>query len=147
MTRLIFLFILIYAGWKFAQSVTETGGSSAFPGSSGPATEALETAAGDRKQVVLITGTTWCGPCQALEREVIQSGAWKEFTAKEISFTVHDVPRDTSRMTPAMREALERFQVRGFPTMLVIDGNGRVLSRQVGVAGGVEQYKSWIRGT
>lgn len=99
-----------------------------------------------RVRVVLFTGTEWCGACQQLDQSVISTPAWKEFAAKEIQFRAFDFAADRGKVPAAYQKMAQQYNVRGFPTMLVIDENNEVLSRQVGCGPPVENWKAWIRG-
>ena len=46
----------------------------------------------DRKLVILLTGSDWCPPCQAMERGMLGSPEWQTFAAKEIVFQKYDFP-------------------------------------------------------
>lgn len=99
-----------------------------------------------RLRVVLFTGTEWCGACQHLDQSVIATPAWKEFAAKEIQFRAFDFAADRSKVPAAYQKMAQQYNVRGFPTMVVIDENNELLSRQVGSGPPVENWKAWIRG-
>ena len=81
------------------------------------------------------TGSDWCPYCKYLESEVIETGAFQQFVAGHYIFMTVDFPR-SSQLPPeikAQNNALQqKFGVSGFPTLLVIDGNERVLGQMSG---------------
>jgi thioredoxin-related protein len=106
----------------------------------------VQTVAADKRiRVILFTGTEWCPACSRLDSSVIATPAWQEFARGELSFQKVDVPADRSRVTDADRALISRHNVRGYPTMIVLDRAGKELSRQVGSGPPVENYKDWIR--
>ncbi len=98
-----------------------------------------------RIRVLLFTGTEWCPACQHLDSTVIGTKEWKEFAAGEIRFRAFDFPSDRSRIPEAVADMARSYEVRAYPTMLVLGPNNQVLSRQVGAGAPVENYKAWIR--
>lgn len=86
--------------------------------------EALARARREKKLVFVDVYTDWCGFCKKLDREV---------------FTDPDVARAASRFV-AIRvnaekggeEVAERFGVRGYPTLLFVDGDGELVERVEG---------------
>ena len=101
--------------------------------------------ADQRVQVLLFTGTEWCPACMNLDKSVIRTEAWKEFTSREIQFRALDFSADRSRVPEAYNQMAKQYNVRSFPTMLVIGKDHEELSRQVGSGPPVENWKAWIR--
>lgn len=101
--------------------------------------------ADDRIRVLLFTGTEWCPACQHLDSTVIATKEWKEFAGGEIRFRAFDFPSDRSRVPEAVADMAKNYEVRAYPTMLVLGPNNEELSRQEGAGAPVENYKAWIR--
>ena len=81
------------------------------------------------------TGSDWCPYCKYLESEVLETGAFQQFLAGHYIFMTVDFPHANPLPADvqAQNDALQRkFGVSGFPTLLVVDGNERVLGRYVG---------------
>ncbi len=98
-----------------------------------------------RVRVVLFTGTEWCPACVQLDKSVIGTAAWKEFASKEIQFRSLDFPVDKTRVPESYHRLAQQYNVRSFPTMLVLGKDHEVLSRQVGSGPPVENWKAWVR--
>ena len=65
------------------------------------------------------------------------------FAAKEIVFQKYDYPDPSSAPTPAHQDLLKLPGFEGFPTLVVADGDGRILGMRAGYGGG--DYLEWIR--
>ncbi|MBX7059931.1 MAG: thioredoxin family protein [Leptospirales bacterium] len=81
--------------------------------------QALQKARASGQNIfVLITAPTWCGYCQQLERNVMSKAAVATvLNGKFIPLKVLDSSSD-----------LRRFQFDGYPTMLAVSSEGRVLA-------------------
>lgn len=85
-------------------------------------TRALEAArTGDRK-VVLVFTATWCGTCQWLEKEILPSPLLQP-QARRFLWVFLDA--DERVNLPTKRE----FGIRGYPTILVLNNQGKELER------------------
>jgi thiol:disulfide interchange protein len=96
-----------------------------------------------KKVVLLITGSAWCPSCQQMESGLLSTPQWLAFAAKEIVFQKYDYPDPSSPPTPAHQDLLKLPGVRGFPTLVVADGDGRILGIRAGY--GAVDYLEWIR--
>lgn len=105
--------------------------------------EALMT--GRDKIVVLLTGTSWCPYCVDLEREVIRTPVWQKFAADDIIFQTYEYSAGGGR-SGLKGDLLKRFDVEGFPTMVVMDYDGNVLGERAGFSEnqGATGYKKWV---
>ena len=103
-------------------------------------------AKGENKLVLVnFTGSDWCSWCKTLQKEVFTKPEFNTYAKGklvlvEVDFPSHKTQSDELKKT---NEALqEKFKIEGFPTILVLDGEGKVLWRQVGyMEGGT---KAWL---
>ena len=110
---------------------------------------AAELARASGRPVLYEFGAAWCGPCQALERDVFDDAT----CARALGAAVVPV-RVTDRKTEdghnsAIVDSLQRaFRVDGFPTLVVWSpGTGRSVSTS-GYGGRPRQVLDWVaRGT
>ena len=118
-------------------------------GDGSPSLEALQAKAeegGKDKIVILLTGTDWCPYCIDLERSVISTEEWKKFAENEVIFQTYLFGAVSRPKTGAKGDLLKRFEVEGFPTMVVVDTNGKLLGEEVGYSDeSVSYYTEWIR--
>ncbi len=110
----------------------------------------LKTAEASKKPVVLeFTGSDWCPPCKMMQKQVFSTPDFQKFAASDIVFVKLDFPRQRDQdaaVKARNRELAEKFNVEGFPTVIVLDAAGKELSRKVGFgAGGPEAFIDWVK--
>jgi thioredoxin-related protein len=76
------------------------------------------------------TGSDWCGWCIALDKEVFSKQEFKEYASKNLVLLEVDFPR--MKQMPAETVAQNRwlatqYQIQAFPTVVVLDGRGKVV--------------------
>ena len=86
---------------------------------------AFETARASSRPVFLFWTAVWCPPCNQVKSTIFTR---PEFIEKSRSF----VPVYVDADSPSGQVLGERFKVRGYPTMVLLDGNGRELTRLAG---------------
>ena len=91
--------------------------------------KAQEEARSNKKLVLLdFTGSDWCGWCIRLDKEVFSKPEFKEYASKNLILVEIDFPRgrELSGSERAQNEELaKRFGIQGFPTIVVLDGEGK----------------------
>jgi protein disulfide-isomerase len=108
----------------------------------------LETAKAEaalRKVPILVdfSGSDWCGWCIRLDKEVFSKPAFKNYAKDNLVLLLIDFPRRTAQSDEVKRTnqtLAEQFQVEGFPTVLLLNAEGKVLARTGYQAGGAEAY-------
>jgi thioredoxin-related protein len=103
--------------------------------------ETAQARARSEKKLLLInfTGSDWCPPCIMLERQVFSQPEFEEYAAQHLVLLEVDFPRrkELSNEQKAANEQLaERYGIYGFPTVVVLDSNGKTLG-QLGYEPGV----------
>lgn len=98
----------------------------------------------DKPLLVLYTGPGWCPYCVLLEKEVLEGPVFAEFAKGYVAVKLEFPPQ--SRRSPehlkadpglARRMDLKTaHQVTGFPTVLILDAEGRERARKVSYAKG-----------
>ena len=91
------------------------------------------------------TGSDWCGWCIKLKKEVFETAEFKKWAAKSVILLELDFPRKTSLpddLTKQNAKLQQQYQIRGYPTILFLDANEKVLARSGYVKGGPE---AWIQ--
>jgi protein disulfide-isomerase len=95
------------------------------------------------------TGSDWCGWCIKLDEEVFGEAAFKEYASAELVLVEIDFPRgkEQSAELKAQNEKLaEQYGVRGFPTILVLSPEGKLIEQTGYQRGGPEAYVQHIKG-
>jgi thioredoxin-related protein len=97
---------------------------------------ALVQAKAQNKLVLLdFTGSDWCGYCKLLDQEVFTQQAFKDFADKNYIMVTVDFPHEKQLPDDVKQQndALgKQFNIEGFPTLIVLDADGKELGRQVG---------------
>jgi len=121
--------------------------TSAFAGGEGWVTDfeaAKKTAAEGKKDLLLdFTGSDWCGWCIKLNEEVFSKEPFKAGTKDKFVMVELDFPRkkELDAKLKEQNEALqEKFQVQGFPTIMLCDATGKPYAKTGYQPGGPEKY-------
>jgi thioredoxin-related protein len=105
---------------------------------------ALKEAKKDGKVVLVdFSGSDWCGWCIRLDKEVFNKPAFKKFAKKKLVLVMLDFPRNkpqTNKLKAANQRLAQKYGVRGFPTVLLLDATGKVLLKTGYQAGGPKKY-------
>jgi protein disulfide-isomerase len=106
--------------------------------------EGQQDAKANNKLVLLdFTGSDWCGWCILLEREVFSKPQFKEYASKNLVLVELDFPQ-RKPMPDAIKmqnvKLARRFQVQGFPTIIVLNGDGQMVGELGYMKGGPEAY-------
>ena len=101
--------------------------------------------------LVLFTGSDWCVWCKRLESEVLSKPEFLDFATNAYVLAVVDMPSDKSKQSAARQkrnsELVSKFNVRGFPTILLVDSMEKVVYSAGYEAGGAETWvESFRRG-
>jgi thioredoxin-related protein len=97
---------------------------------------ALTTAKAQNKKVLLdFTGSDWCGYCKLLDNEVFTKQSFKDFADKNYVLVTVDFPQQKQLPddVKTQNDALgKQFGIDGYPTLILLDADGKELGRQVG---------------
>ena len=111
---------------------------------------ALKRAKAEGKYVLVdFSGSDWCGWCMKLDREVFQRAAFKSFAEKNLVLLLVDFPQNKSGMSEdqqAQNQWLaQKFNVRGFPTIFILDPTGNPIEKTGYRPGGAEEYVKYLK--
>ena len=106
---------------------------------------AKQKAAAENKDLLVnFTGSDWCSWCIKLVDEVFKHDAFKKGVADNFVLVDLDFPQDKSKLdesTQKQNEMLqEKYSIQGFPTILLLDDQGRPYAQTGYQAGGPEKY-------
>jgi thioredoxin 1 len=88
--------------------------------------EVLNKAKADNKLIFLDIYASWCGPCKMLKRQTFTDKEVGEFYNANFINTSFDGEMGEGTMLA------RKYKVRGYPTLIIIDGNGQVVNYSVG---------------
>lgn len=111
---------------------------------------ALKQAAAENKYVLVdFSGSDWCGWCMKLEQEVFSQKEFIDYAQANLICVLLDFPRGKElpkEQAAANQALLERYQVEGFPTVLILNPSGRAIKRDGYQSGGAAKYVEFIKG-
>ncbi|HTL74235.1 MAG TPA: thioredoxin family protein [bacterium] len=90
------------------------------------------------------TGSDWCGWCIKFKKEVLDTKEFQEYAAKNVVLVELDYPNkkeQSADLKKANADLKKQYKVNGFPTLVVLDKDGKEIGRQVGYSkGGPEAF-------
>ncbi len=105
---------------------------------------ALKKAQKSKKAVLVdFTGSDWCTWCIRLHEEVFAKPEFNKWAKNNLELVVLDFPQNKPQnedLKKKNHELAEIYGVRGFPTVLILDSNGKLIGRTGYLAGGVKSY-------
>ncbi len=117
---------------------------------------AVELAAKKKLPMMLnFTGSDWCGWCKLMDKGVFAQDEWKKYATKNVLLVTLDFPKDKNivpeKYVSRNNELKEQFGVRGYPTYVVLDSDGKSKIGQLGAgrdktpASFIEEFKGVVR--
>ena len=98
--------------------------------------KAQEKAKAEKKMVLVdFTGSDWCPPCKALHSNVLTSEEFSTFAKDNLVLVEIDFPNkkpQSADLKKANKELAKKYDVKGYPTVIVFDSQGKELSKKVG---------------
>jgi thioredoxin-related protein len=102
--------------------------------------EAVDKAIKERELLLLdFTGSDWCGWCMKLDEETFSKPQFVNYAMSNVVLVQVDFPVHKSQpneLKKANRALKQKYDVEGFPTVLIIKPDGKVLWEQRGYAPG-----------
>lgn len=111
---------------------------------------ALELAAKEKRPVLVdFTGSDWCGWCIRLDKETFSQAAFLKFAEKNLVLLKIDLPQSKPQSAEEKaqnEELVKKFNVEGFPTIVLLGADGKEIARQGGyLPGGPAAMIDWIK--
>jgi thiol:disulfide interchange protein len=129
-----FLALLLFAAPMFAQGPIKWEHSYQA---------ALKRAKAEKKVIFMDLWAEWCGPCQYLQKNVFPSTEGQAALSRVIPYSALVQKRDGTPM-PEGTKLAETFKIDGYPTMVILDADGKELRRQVGAFRTGADFASWL---
>jgi len=102
-----------------------------------------EAKTSNRLLLVDFTGSDWCGWCIKLDREVFSKAEFKDYASKNLVLMEVDFPRakaQTVGVKKQNQELAQQYQIQGFPTILVLNGDGQKIGELGYMEGGAATF-------
>ncbi len=111
--------------------------------------KAKEAAALTKRPILAdFSGSDWCGWCIKLKAEVFSQEAFQDYAKDNLVLFLADFPRNKAlpETLKAQNEMLMRtYGIRGFPTVLLLDSEGKVIDKTGYRAGGAAGYVEHVK--
>jgi thiol:disulfide interchange protein len=104
---------------------------------------ALKRAKAERKVIFMDLWTEWCGPCLHLQKNVFPTAEGQAALAKVVPFSALVQKKDGTPVAEGTRLS-ETFKLNAFPTMVILDADGKELRRQVGAFRSGAEFAVWL---
>jgi len=89
-----------------------------------------EARASNKFLLLDFTGSDWCGWCKRFDKEILSQSQFQDYARENLVLVELDFPR-TKPQSPELRrqnqELANQYQVQGFPTIVVLNGDGQKL--------------------
>ncbi|MGJ8649263.1 MAG: thioredoxin family protein [Opitutaceae bacterium] len=127
--------------------------ASAFAGGDAWMTDfeaAKAKAKAENKPMLLdFTGSDWCGWCIKLDREVFSQDAFKEYANASLVLVELDFPskkiKQSEELVKQNKALAEKYGIRGYPTILILSPEGKLVEKTGYQRGGAEVYVEHIK--
>ena len=88
--------------------------------------------------IINFTGSDWCSWCIKMEDQVFSQSEWSNFSKDNVIQVFIDFPQDKSKVPEKYvarnAELRDSFQVRGYPTYVILDGKSGAKLGQLGAS-------------
>jgi len=107
--------------------------------------KAQEEAKASHKLVLVnFTGSDWCGFCFQLDKAILSQAQFKDYASKNLVLMEVDFPHRKAQSFETKKqnqELAQQYQIEGFPTLVVLNGEGKTVWRYDGLyMGGIAAF-------
>ncbi len=97
------------------------------------------------KKITLVdfTGSDWCSWCMKLDKEVFSEAKFKEYAKQNLILIEVDFPKLKPLSRPKQKkhdDLAKQYEVTGFPSVIVLDADGKKLGKLGYMPGGPEAF-------
>ncbi len=94
--------------------------------------KAIEQAKIQKKSVLVeFTGSDWCPPCIVMRKNVFSKKEFIDAASKKFILVELDFPKGDEELSAKNKPLAEKFQIEGFPTVVLLDSEGKEFTRFV----------------
>ncbi|HEX8373239.1 MAG TPA: thioredoxin family protein [Chthoniobacterales bacterium] len=106
--------------------------------------KSLAKAKSESKMVLLdFTGSDWCGWCIKIDKEIFSQKAFQDYAKDNLVLVELDFPRNktqTDELKAQNKKLAKEYEVQGYPTIIVLDKNGKKAGELGYMEGGAEAF-------
>lgn len=106
--------------------------------------KAAAQAAKENKYMLLdFTGSDWCIWCIRLQKEVFSQEEFKTYAADKLVLVLLDFPREKRQSEAEKKqnkELMEKYEVKGYPTIVILSPKGDLVAKTGYRRGGAAKY-------
>ena len=98
--------------------------------------------------LVNFTGSDWCIWCKRLSSEVFQQKDFESYAKDNLVLVMLDFPKDieqTQEIKEYNNKLAQKYGIQGFPTILLIDGQGKLVAQTGYQPGGAAKYVEHLK--
>ena len=102
-----------------------------------------EAKAENKLLLLNFTGSDWCPWCRVLDAEVFSTAEFADYAKKNLVLLTVDFPRAkalTAEVRKQNQTLAQRFEIQGFPTILILSGAGKPLGMLGYMPGGPKAF-------
>jgi thioredoxin-related protein len=85
----------------------------------------------DKNVLVEFTGSDWCPPCIMMNKKVFSKEEFTDSASDDFILVKIDIPKGDKALTERNQPLLEKYEVKGVPTVILFDSEGEEYSRFV----------------
>ncbi len=101
--------------------------------------EAQKIAKAEGKTIMIMCSATWCGPCKAVERNVLTKEEFYGYINDKFIFIKHMLDiADPDKL-------VERFNITAYPTFLFLNHKGEEVTRVLGATNNAQEFADHIK--
>jgi thiol:disulfide interchange protein len=105
---------------------------------------AVKRAQTEKKPILLDLWAEWCPPCQYLKTKVFPTPEAQAALAKVVPLSVMVEYKDRKQIPEGVRMA-KQFNLEAYPTLIMLDSNGKEVRRQVGAFPTGADLAKWMK--